>query len=206
MPKPASRRLTLITPGELAALTDDELAKLAAYSHGQFRGLKKYDDAWKVLDNPTVVQNMKAEMGNKYSQFKERMQTMNQVEVNGDEIFSQGGVEGLYTIMEGAFALNTKTGRVQVALPDDGTLDIWGAASTSELSVGMRKYIEDLQARIDQTGNEKAQVSFETPNQSTIQSKPATKTKVKKHVSTASPSGTYERESQWEGATLQIVN
>jgi hypothetical protein len=30
-------------------------------------------------------------------------------------------------------------------------------------------------------------------------------TKVKKHLSIASPSGTYERESRWEGATLQIV-
>jgi len=47
--------------------------------------------------------------------------------------------------------------------------------------------------------------SDEAPNESTIASQPAKKTKVKKHLSIASPSGTYERESQWEGATLQIV-
>jgi hypothetical protein len=165
--------------------------------------LKKYTDAWKVLHNPTVVHNMKAVMGNKYSLFEERTQSLDQVEMDGDEIFSQGGVQGLYTITEGAFDLNIKTGRVQVALLDNSALDIWGAASTSDLSVGMSKYIKDLQ---DRKGNEtELQVRFEAPNESTIASQPAKKTKVKKHLSVASPSGTYERESRWEGATLQIV-
>src|SRR5208337_547719 len=102
--------------------------------------LKKYTDAWEVLHNPTVAHNMKAVMGNKYSLFEERTQSLDQVEVDGDEIFSQGGIQGLYTITEGAFDLNIKTGRVQVALLDNSALDIWGAASTSDLSVGMSKY------------------------------------------------------------------
>ena len=72
-----------------------------------------------------------------------------------------------------------------------------------DLSVGMSKYIKDLQ---DRKRNEtELQVRFEAPNKSTIASQPAKKTKVKKHLSIASPSGTYERESRWEGATLQIV-
>jgi hypothetical protein len=165
--------------------------------------LKKYTDAWKVLGDPAVARNMKAVMGNKYFLFEERTQLLDEIRVEGDELFSSGGVQGLYTIMEGAFDLNTKTGQVQVALLDDTTLNVWGAASTSDLSAGMSNYIKDLQERM---GSERElQVRFEAPNDSTIESEPAKKTKAKKRVNMASPSGTYERESQWEGATLKIV-
>jgi hypothetical protein len=170
--------------------------------------LKKYTNAWGILDDPTVMQNMKAVMGNKYSLFNERTQILDQLQVNGDEIFSEGGVAGLHTIMEGAFVVDAKTGRVQVALLDDRALNVWGAAGASDLSDGMRNYIKDLQERkcnreACDPDNE-IKVSFEAPDQSTIESEPATKSKMKKHLSTASPSGTYVREGQFDRATLEI--
>jgi len=49
--------------------------------------LKKYTNAWEVLHNPTVVHNMKAVMGNKYSLFEERTQSLDQVEVDATRFF-----------------------------------------------------------------------------------------------------------------------
>lgn len=127
--------------------------------------LKKVDDAWKVLENPIVKQSMKSVMGNKYKLFEDRTQGLDSVQTKGDEIFSQGGVEGLYTIQEGAFSFNTETRHMQVALLDNDDLSIWGAAKESELSPAMKNYIADLQSR---KGGSKTSLSFEVPNQSTI--------------------------------------
>jgi hypothetical protein len=172
------------TPDKPSAVTH---ASPSGASTSSLEKLKKYTDAWKVLSDPAVARNMKAVMGNKYFLFEERTQSLDEIRVEGNELFSSGGVQGLYTIMEGAFDLNTKTGQVQVALLDDTTLDVWGAASTSDLSAGMSNYIKDLQERM---GSERElQVRFEAPNDSAIESEPAKKTKAKKRVNMASPSG-----------------
>jgi hypothetical protein len=144
-------------------------------------------------------------MGNKYVLFEDRTQQLNSVEVNGDDVFAQGGVEGLYTIQEGAFCFNTKTRHIQVALLDENNLDIWGAAQESELSKPMKNFIVDLQKR---KGGSASKLKFEAPDQSTIAAVEAPKTVAKKHpkqLNLTSPTGTYERPSKWDDGTLQVV-
>ncbi len=172
--------------------------------------LIKSDDIWSILRNETVVQSMKNAMGNEYPLFAERTQQLESLKVKGDEIFSQGGVEGLYTIQESALDFNTKTNHAQVAILDNDNLNIWGAANNSELTKLMKDYVTDLQSRkSDVTVN----LKFLPPNKSTIayaretksQSKTKAKATSKRSISVASPVGTYHRESQWDGGTLQIV-
>jgi hypothetical protein len=172
--------------------------------------LIKSDDIWSILENASVKQSMKDVMGNEYPLFKERTQQLESVQVKGDEIFSQGGVEGLYTIQESAIDFNTKTNRAQVAILDDNNLNIWGAANNAELTKPMKEYVADLQSR---KTNVTVNLKFQPPNKSTIASVAVTQSKAKTNakaatkrpISFASPVGTYHRESQWDGGTLQIV-
>jgi len=168
--------------------------------------VKKTNDAWKVLANPIVKQSMISVMGNKYSLFKQRTDSLNSPEVQGDEIFSHGGVEGLYTIQESAFSFNTKTRRMQVALLDDTNLNIWGATNQNTLSQPMQNYISDLKTRAE---DNKVKLVFEAPNQSTIatsgQPVAANPTKVPTHLNLTSPTGIYERQGNQEDARLEVL-
>ena len=151
------------------------------------------NDSWELLKNPVVKQSMMNAMGSKFPLFKERTETLNQLTVLGDEIYSHGGVKGLYTIQETAFSFNTKTQIMQVALLDDSKLNIWGAANQSALSQPMKNYITDLQSRAEDT---KVQLLFEAPNQSTIKSAgaPTPKSAAPANLNLSSLTGTYERD------------
>jgi hypothetical protein len=170
--------------------------------------LIKSDNIWAILQNAAVKQSMKNVMGNEYPLFAERTQQLESIQLNGDETFSQGGVEGLYTIQESAIDFNTKTNRAQVAILDNDNLNIWGASNSAELTKPMKDYVANLKSR---KSDVTTKVMFQPPNKSTIayvsdtKSKANTKTGSKKNISVASPSGTYSRESQWDGGTLQIV-
>jgi len=154
------------------------------------------DDGWEILRNPTVKQAMKNIMGNKFSLFEQRTQKLFEPDIDGDEIFCKGGGTGGFSYQEGVFSFNTNTRRLQVALLDCDNLDIWGASKNEELSPSMKKYVSLLQPD--------HKVTFEAPNQSAIKLM-LPESRVKRRISYASPTGTYERKGQWDHATLKIA-
>ena len=168
-------------------------------------GLKKIDNAWEILDNPTARQSMKSVMGDKYVLFEQCTQQLNQPENSGDEVFAAGGIEGLYTISESAFSFNTKSKRMQVAILSDNSLNIWGAANDAALSRSMQSFIADLRDRRHESDPaDKMTLKFEAPNQSSIAVAKSERTEAPKNLKVSTPTGTYERKSKWDDATLQV--
>ena len=198
--------LTLISFGTAvhAAPALKTLASNTQPSSMSLDSLKKLNDSWELLKNPVVKQSLIKVMGNKYPLFKERTDTLNQPKVLGDEIYSNGGVKGLYTIQETAFSFNTKTKSMQVALLDDSKLNIWGAADQNALSQPMKNYIADLQSRAIDV---QVQTLFEAPNQSTIElnGAPSAKSATPTNLNLSSLTGTYKRDGEFDDGELKVL-
>jgi len=160
------------------------------------------DEPWSVLKTPKVIEAMKTAMGSSYPQFKESTQQLESFTVKGDELFSHGGVAGLYTEMESAISFNQKNNRAQVAILDDGKLKIWGASANGELTASMSAFIADLKSRRQ---NLAWKVVFQSPGKPTTKTSSTKSKTVVRNITTASPTGTYSRDSQWDGATLKVL-
>lgn len=159
------------------------------------------DDPWAVLKKTEIVKAMKTAMGSSFPLFEQQTQNLEHFEVKGDDMFSHGGVAGLYTEMESAISINKKTNRTQIAILDDGKLNIWGASSNAELTPSMSGFIKDLKSR---RTNHKLDTIFQSPGNSTIKITQSPKA-TNKNVSVKSPTGTYSRDKQWDGATLKVL-
>lgn len=160
------------------------------------------DQPWSVLKNPNVIAAMKTAMGSSYPQFEDSTQQLESFQIKGDEMFSHGGVAGLYTAMESAISFNKKSNRAQVAILDSDQLNIWGATGNVELTPSMSAYIKDLRSRRQ---DDLLKLVFKLPGKSATKVASSKSKTVAKNIKTTSPTGTYDRDSKWDGATLKVL-
>jgi hypothetical protein len=127
-----------------------------------FMRLKKSDSLWVVLEDPEVRQGMKDIMGTAVEKYFDATQITELPDVRDNELYSIGGVRGLYTIRESFFNVNLATRKLCVIVLNDNDLSIYGVPSFDRLPQPARDYIDDLQSRrVDPS--EKLNIQFLKP-------------------------------------------
>ena len=166
--------------------------------------LRKSDSMWHVLEDEEVKNGMKAVMGNAVERYFDLTQLAEMPEVDADDLYSAGGVRGLYTVCETFFNLNLQTKKVCIVLLDNNKLSIYGAASSEQLPQPVKDYIEDVQSR--QTGS-KLGIAFEKAKTSPVQI--VKSVQPKKNLNLSTVTGLYARvdsDQRFESANLKVLS
>lgn len=168
-----------------------------------FQRLRKTDSLWTVLEDAEVKKEMQTVMGAAVENYFDATQVTELPSVNGDDLYSAGGVRGLFTLSESFFDLNLANKKLCLAVLNDRALSIYGASSFEQLPAPVREYIEDLQTRI---APDKLKIQFEKPAPGAPQT--AAKPEFKKHVRLGVVTGSYSRvdtDPRFECAAVKVL-
>ncbi len=169
-----------------------------------FQRLRKSDSMWKVLEDEEVKDGMKTVMGSALEKYFDLTQLTEMPEVVGDDLYSAGGVRGLYTECETFFDLNLITKKQCIVLLDGGVLSVYGAASMEQSPQPVKDYIQDVESRY--SGTSKLSIRFEKPDTSTREIVKALQPKKNLNLNTIT--GLYARvdsDQRFECANLKVL-
>lgn len=156
----ASVPFASLTPVFAKHFAEEQSASYTLPQQTNLLRLRKADNLCTVLEDAEVKESMKESMGSAVQKYFDTTQIMELPNVKGNDLYSAGGISGLFTICESFFNINLLTKKVVIVLLDDDKLSIYGAADETELPAPVQEYIEDLQLRV----STRLKISFEKPS------------------------------------------